>query len=255
MANEQSTRTGMLKTSTWILIGCAAVLALVCSSHILTYYFAREANHNDPLLTLTPQPLKDYRASSQGGMSFSQFGYAFEVPWRDLDKVDNRKSVTRIYFKGGQVVLFFDPKQTVNRLKVMQDAAAQNGKDLRVLFGSEVPTSNYQVLSAILSTTPYRVSLLTPTNTLVRISILLTFKHTELINQPTSVYSVETHNLRGFQKGDPLRAERATILDLFNEQDQDLELWVATQKGSSAIITQADINRIVQSLHPTSELN
>jgi hypothetical protein len=210
-------------------------------------------NQNDPRLALIPQPLKDYTASLQEGMSFSQFGYEFQVPWKDLDRVRNLKSLTMISFKSGKTVVLYDPKETLDRLKVMRDAATQEGKDLRVLFGSEVPASNYQLLNTILSTTPHHVSLLSPSNDLVRNSILLTFKRSELVNEPTCVYSIETQNLRGFQKGDPLRDEKATILDLFNERDQDLELWVATQKGASATVTQADINRIVQTLHPIPE--
>jgi hypothetical protein len=186
-------------------------------------------------------------------MSFSHFGYEFEAPWKDVNNVQTFKSLTRIYFKSGRTIVFFDPKQTLDRLKVMRDAATQKGKDLRVLFGSEVPASNYQLLNTILSTTPHHVSLLSPSNDLVRNSILLTFKRSELVNEPRCVYSIETQNLRGFQKGDPLRDEKATILDLFNERDQDLELWVAMQKGASARITQADINRIVQTLHPIPE--
>jgi hypothetical protein len=241
MAADQSTLSRKLTVSAAIVICCAAAFAVVYGPRFIVYHFARDTYH-DPLLAVIPQPLKDYTVNSREGMSFSQFGYEFEAPWKDVDRVDNLKSLTRIYFKGGQFVLFFDPNQKIDRLKVMQDAAAQNGKDLRVLFGSEIPASNYQALNTILSTTPHHESHLIPSNDLVRNGLLLALKRSELVNGASCLYSVGTQNLLGFQKGDPL-----------DKRDRHFEVWVGAQKGTSARITQADINRIVQTLHPIPE--
>jgi hypothetical protein len=245
--------TRTLLTSLVILIGCSTAVALVCSSRILAYYFARQMNHDDPRLALTPQPLTDYGANLTEGMSFSEFGYDFEVPWKDVDKVRRFKSLTMISFKSGQTVTFFDPQQTVDRIKIMREAAVPTGKDVSVLFGSEAMASNYQLLNTILSTTQRPISILTPSKELVRNWMLLTSKQSELINDPSHIYSIETPRVRGFQKGDPFRDQKATILNLFvDKQDHELQLWVA-MKESPARITQADINRIVQTLHPSSD--
>jgi len=255
MATDQGNLSSKLTVSAAILICCVAAFAVLYGPRLIAYHYLRQMYRDEPTLALTPQPLKDYGANPQEGMSFSQFGYAFDAPWKDVDTVRNFKSLTLISFKSGQTVVFYDPKQTIDPLKVIRETTAQNGKDLGVLFGRDVPTSNYQVLNTVLSTTPDDYSLLWLSNDLVRHSILLTIKHGELVNGVSRVYSIETEGLRGFQKGDPLHDEKATIVDLFDKQDHHFELWFVTQKGASARITQADINRVIETIRPAPVTN
>jgi len=250
MAAEQPKTSRILTALAGIAICCTVALALFYGPRLIVYYYL---HRDEPVFTLTPQSLSDHATNAQEGRSFSQFGYEFEVPWKDVDRVDNLKSVARIYFKSGPVLIFFDPQKRIDRIKAL-DATTQNGNALRVLFGPRAPISNYELLKAILSTTPQDVSPLTGTNDLFRNSMLLTLKLSELPNGVSYLYSIETPSFRGFQKGDPLHDKKVIILDLFNRQDHELELWVGRQQETSATITQADINRIVQTLHPTSEL-
>jgi hypothetical protein len=64
----------------------------------------------------------------------------------------------------------------------------------------------------------------------------------------TGLFSFQGQRLGGFQMGDPLRA---TIhIDAFDDQDRHFEFFIGVAKGKNFTITQAEVNKILQSLRP-----
>jgi len=232
-----------------------ALLAIFLGPRLVGYEILRSMRHGQPQLAMVPQPLKDTTASSAEGMAFSRFGYEFEIPWKDLSKINDYKTAASIFFKSGRVVMFMDPKQQIDRIKIMNEEAAKKGRDLQAVFGSEIVASNYQFVKAALSMTPNQVSMFKPGNEAARDLILLGNKGTEIVNAESGLYSVEANGFRGFQKGDPSRGEGRTLLELFDDQDHELVLMISTGNRTTAPVTQADVNCILQTLHPSIEVH
>jgi hypothetical protein len=80
-------------------------------------------------------------------------------------------------------------------------------------------------------------------------SVLLGNKQIELSRIRHGVYSFQTNSFRGFQEGDPLQ-NSVVIVQAFDAQDHRIRLWIGAKPDARPKPTQADINRILYSLHP-----
>jgi hypothetical protein len=65
----------------------------------------------------------------------------------------------------------------------------------------------------------------------------------------TGLYSFTFGKLRGFQLGDPAKSHSVQV-DAFDDQDRKLEFVFASKPGPVFTVTQADINRVLQTLRP-----
>lgn len=240
----------MKRNAYWVMVcvasflACAVLFAVFYGPQSWASYEARRMLREEPRLAMVPQPVKDTAVNPEPGKSFSCFGYTFEVPWKDVDRIDNGKTLERIVFKSGRVLLLFDPKEKTDRIKTLQGGSA--------LFGAEAMASNYNLENAILFMTPDKVSLRLSRNEAIRNTMFLMIKSTELKKEESALYSVQSRDLRGFQKGEPSR-DKVIFLELFDDQDREVEVLVAPDKQGRAKITQADVNRIIQTIHPAAE--
>lgn len=240
----------MKRNAHWVMVcvasvlACATLFAVFYGFQTWAWYQTRRMFREEPQLAIVPQPLKDTTVNAAEGKDLVCFGYRFEVSWNDVDRVDEGKTFHRIIFKSGRVLIFFDPKEKIDRVAVMQES--------RPLFGPEAMASNYNLEKTILSVTPDRVSLRMPRNEAMGNFLLLGFKTVEIRKDESGLYSIEGRDVRGFQKGEPSR-DRVTFLDLFDDKDHEFELWIASDKQGKAKITQADLNRIIQTLRRVEE--
>jgi hypothetical protein len=213
-----------------------------------------------PRLALVPQPLTDYSVNPADGMTFSRFGYEFEIPWKDVQRIDDRehsgfKDSVRIVFKSGYVVVFLDPNEQPNRVKEnLKNFLTGMGAESRASVEPYLGGSNFDLESAILRTTSDHVSPSMPRSEVLRQLILLNQKLTETeicidedIGGKSRVYAVQTRTWRCFEKGEPARG---TLVDLFDDKDREVQIHVMHETWVKVKTTQADVNRIVQTLRP-----
>jgi len=234
------------------LLVCAALFAFFYGVQASVWYSARQMAREEPRLAMVPQPLRDTTVNTAAGMPLSSFGYTFEVPWKDVGQVKERGQITSVVFKSGPAIVFFNPSGTTDLVKALQGRDPTQAQQLRALYGQETMASDYDLEKAILSMTPDRVSIFMPRKQAIVNSTLLMMKSVKMRKEQSALYLVQTPNLRGFQKGDPSRDE-TTFLELFDNQDHRFEVWIAADKAGAVKITQADVNRIIQTLHPIAE--
>jgi len=117
------------------------------------------------------------------------------------------------------------------------------------IYGSEVLSSDYALHKAIFETTPSQITLFTPANRAAGLSSVILIK---AIMPPTTdwaIYNVRSNDFKGFQLGDPVRRPKKMCLELYAD-DVEFEINISQNtSGPTPGITQAEINRIIQTAH------
>jgi hypothetical protein len=239
------------RTLVWI----GSVLALACVYLWLFGIqtgFALQAwniGRKVPEVKNTPRDLTDLSVNSSSGTSLSYFGYTFEIPWNDVDNAKSKKvgSMQVLAFHSGMAILVssIPPRDFVKTV-----AGSTGGEEtLRRTYGNEVTSSDYSFNRAMLSATPATVEILGSREDAARGFMLLLIK-TMAMPLPASsgIYSIRTPHFQGFQFGDPRASSGKIIVDLWDDKG-GIELHLACFGTCSAPhITQADVNRISESL-------
>ena len=189
--------------------------------------------------------------SQAPGMNLSYFGYEFEVPWTDIDKektkiIGGNKVI--IVFRSGNVLMMWSgpPHEFMNglleQMKLDRDA-------FRKVYGDEALQSDYNFQCLILETTPDKIILLSTGKTAVSQAVLLTVKSICVPGDPDSgIFAVQGKEFKGFQYGRPQSPPKHLNVELFPEGGH-LDLFFEQKKSGPTLISQADINRVVQTIH------
>jgi hypothetical protein len=126
-----------------------------------------------------------------------------------------------------------------------------DAEGFRHVFGEQAFQSDYELKRAIFESTPNSVTLFTPIPTIVSRAMMLTIKAIIVPGNDTEIYTIRSGNFKGFQIGNPARRPSRIALQLCAE-DGELELTLAQRKeGPPPSITQAEINRIIQTVRRT----
>lgn len=212
-------------------------LAAVCAVYLWFFGIqtfsmveARRLARKQPLVTIIPTELTDLSISQTPGRKLSYFGYEFEIPWSDLDEektkvIEDSQTFASalMVFRSGNVIAFWSspPNQVIN----------------------------YGIQRAILEATPDHFSLLTPKKEAIDERLLLTMKAAIIGSDAESgIYSVRTREFQGFQYGRPQNPPKRLRTELFGN-DRSLKILFGQKPNGAVMISQADINRIVQSIH------
>jgi len=217
-------------------------------------FFAIEAHNTArklPFVKLTPVPLPDSSFSQASGTTLSYFGYEFEVPWTDIDaektKIVGGNKVI-IAFRSGNVLSVWSgqPHEFMNYLL----AQGKIDKDtFRKIYGDEALQSDYNFKRLILETTPDKITFFTDRKTAASQGVLLMVKAICVGGDPNSgIFTVQGKEFKGFQYGLPQNPPKQLSVELF-PADGHLDLIFGQKKNGSMVISQADINRIVQTIH------
>jgi len=233
-----------------VVIACVTYLWLFGTQTL----FALEAHNTArklPFVKRTPVPLPDLSVSQVSGTTLSYFGYEFEVPWTDIDRektkiVGGNKAI--IAFRSGNVLSVWSgqPHEFMNYLieegKVDRDT-------FRKIYGDEALQSDYNFKRLILETTPDKITFFTNRRTAVSQSVLLMVKAICVSGDPNSgIFAVQGNGFKGFQYGLPQNPPKQLSVELF-PADGHLDLIFGQKKNGLTVISQADINRIVQTIH------
>lgn len=245
-----------------ILIWCGIVVSVICTYlwvfGIATWFIVegRDFAGNDPALWMAPAELRDLSTSSAPGRKLSYFGYEFEVPWDDLDEQKTRLvgSWQFIAFHSGKTMLFWrlPPKKSVN---AMLGQGKLDGARLKRLYGDETLQSDYAFIRATLETTPGQITLFTPQRKALRIMTLLLLKsiYVSTNKSGSGIFLIQTGDFRGFQYGNPQGRPREIVDDLF--ADNGGLHFAFRDKSCAGGISQAEINRVIQTTRPSQHPN
>jgi hypothetical protein len=238
-----------------VLLGIVVITSLAYLWFFGTQtFFALEA-HNIarklPFVKLTPIVLTDESVSQESGMNLSYFGYDFEVPWTDFDQektkiVSGNKAI--IAFRSGNILSVWSGQPHEFMDGVLKEAKA-NRDDFRKLYGDEALKSDYNFKRLILESTPGKITLLTSDQTATSQWVLLMLKAICVPGDPNSgIFDVQGKEFKGFQYGRPQNPPKHLSVELFPENGH-LDLIFDQKQNGPAVISQADINRIIQTIH------
>jgi hypothetical protein len=212
---------------------------------------AHNAARKLPFIKLKPVELTDLSISLAPGMKLSYFGYEFDIPWTDIDKektkiIGGNKAI--IAFRSGNALSVWSgpPHEFMNGLieqgKIDRDT-------FRKVYGDEALQSDYNFVRRILETTPDSVTLFSRRKTAGSQEVLLMVKAICVPGDPNSeIFAVQGKAFKGFQYGRPLSPPKLLDVELFPENGH-LDLLFGQKKDGPTVISQADINRVVQTIH------
>jgi hypothetical protein len=204
----------------------------------------------DPTLAAIPVPLLNVSISNAPGATLTNFGYQFEVPWQMKEsKVGHTMAITQSE-SGRQVIVFFDPAEKRGFVKLMNDSLTARVEELAPVYGRGALRSDYDFDRAVVNASPSQLSYIFPGRKEIRAASLLMLKPIETVKAETGIYSFQTARLRGFQNGDPMRAD-SVLVKAFDSDDHQFEFVFGNKSYPDAGLTQADINRVLQTLRPT----
>lgn len=212
-----------------------------------------------PLLGFTPQKLASLSVNQNPGTKLVHSAYVFEVPWSDLDETKSKKfSHSSVFaFHSGNVVAVFGPNPANNGLMstVEKSFGGLNSETVRQVFGPETVSSNYQFEKTLLEETPSDLKPWTNKREAVRASFLLLIKGIASVGGNTGIFAVEADGWKGFQFDDPAKKPKRVAVELFDTQDEQMEIIFYQRSGSSLSLTQADINRAIKTLSAEESAN
>ena len=237
-----------------ILIAFVVVLIELLGPPIGIFFAARWEARKLPGVKVTPQPLVDYSVSDAPGTVLSYFGYAFEVPWNASfkQKAFGKGGIVQLEFESGPSVTFIVPANQSGLLTEIVQDKSLHMENLELVFGDLMKRSPYDQYAALLNTTPLSIRAFGPRAEAVRGVTLLTFKAVAFgPGLETAVFAFELPGKRGFQIGDPQKSRRVD-LEVFDSTGHHIEILCGATNGSVRF-SQSDLNRIITSLHTTTD--
>jgi hypothetical protein len=202
------------------------------------WYFGRRI----PGLARKPVPVRDTTVTQSPGTKLAFCSCEFDLPWTDVDSTKTKvgPNTTILYFGSGliTVVKCEPPREFV-------DGVVSSTKVNPEYFRG---VSDYQLTRLILETTPSAVSLRTP-RAQARAMSMLVMKAIATPRSDSGMFSIHTDEFDGFQYEDPEARPDRVLVSLF-AADRGLEFqFFLKYNGGSTHVTQAEINRIVRTVH------
>jgi len=203
-----------------------------------------------PDVAKTPIALADLSISSVPHKKVTYFGYEFELPWDDVDEPKD-KTTGQIHvgaFRSGNAFWFstFPPKSFVN--EVMKTAKL-DPQDFRQLYGDAAFESDYGFHKTMLQMTPSEITPFVSRRQASAGATLLLFKGLSMPKADSGIFSIQTPDFHGFQFQSP-QNRPFKITDELYSNDGGIDLMFLQKAGGSApSISQAEINRVIQSIH------
>jgi len=240
------------------LVVAASLVALALALGTFAWFLAlpieaRYWGRKMPVLRETPVPLRVTAVTDSPGEKIDFCGTEFEIPWNDVNdsKTKSGSNSKVLFFDSGLAVVMKcePPREFVDGVL---DATHVNREFLRRAYGDRAAESDYALIRLTLETTPDSVSVFDGAHRYQGpMMSLLVLKAMGTPAADTGIFSIHTPEFDGFQYQDPAAGPGRIVMNLFSE-DRGLEFQFLTKyNGASAHLSQADINRIVQTLHKT----
>jgi hypothetical protein len=253
----------MSKWARKMLWGVAAFGGIVTVSVIYAWFFGtqtffalqtRHMARRTPIVESVPIELEDLTVSTAKGKKLSFQGAEFEVPWDDIDgqktRIAGKWAV--IHFQSGRSIILCVGTSDMF-LKGLSKDKTPDPEIFARIYGPQVLKSDYALYDALYKTTPSQITLTTPSNRAAGLGVILIVK---AIMPPTTdwaIFRVQSNGAKGFQLGNPARRPKKRCLELFTE-DAEYEINISQDgAGATPPITQAELNRIIQTVHKTAD--
>jgi hypothetical protein len=203
-----------------------------------------------PDVAKTPISLADLSISSVQHKEVTYFGYEFELPWNDVDEQKDKivRTIHVTYFHSGNALWFSTapPKEFVN--EIMKEANL-DPQGFRRLYGDEAFESDYNFHREMLQTTPSEITPFVSRKQAVAGMFLLLFKGTSMPKADSGVFSIQTPDFQGFQFESPQNRPFKITDELYSNDGGVDVIFLQKAGGSAPSISQAEINRVLQSIH------
>jgi hypothetical protein len=238
----------------WIVITAIAVLIWSFGPQTWDWYEANRMGKLQPCLSLVPQPLTTEVADSAPGTTQSYSGYEFEVPGLNPLATEIRHMVN-IAFGEGEAVSFWDPDDLPHLFDngIASHRHRSVKDEFEFVIGKDAARSNYDLLLHTLTITPEQISpTLSKRDALRRLTLLRMKSYIYCQNAKPMFYSFDSKDLRCIQIGEP-GPERTVEVKCFDPADREVDFHFGAKKDSGAMITQLQINRVIQTLRPTNK--
>jgi hypothetical protein len=218
---------------------------------------ARYQYRRVPEVAKTPIALPDSSVSDTPHKKITHLGYEVELPWDDVDDQKSKIAgpICLTAFHSGNAFWFskFPPKEFVNHVLQTPNLDPQT---VRQAYGDDAFESDYSFMSKMLQVTPKGIRPLGPRREAVAGALLLVIKALSMPKADSGIFSIKVTDFKGFQFGNP-PSRPYRITDELYSDDGGIDL-IFYQKvgGSETSISQAEINRVIQSIHkvPTQVL-
>jgi hypothetical protein len=175
------------------------------------------------------------------------YGLQFIPPWKGDVKIEPSATATIFRFPAGQVVVLFDPQTSVDTLRELETVTSAQYLTVLSLFGPKPFDSNYDLYKSVYGASPVQASPFQDRGEALRLNELLLMKLSFGVEAPGDIFTFEFGNNRGLQFGDPSKG-LPVAAHVFNERDDQFRLIVTTTAGSSAAITQNEVDAVLASV-------
>jgi hypothetical protein len=244
-----------------LLVAIAAVFVVVnwIAPVALSFYAAQKA---PTVASVVPVDLKDKSISQAPGEKLSFLGYEFEVPWSDLDegrtkfypKDKPEKTKVDLRFHSGlRLVLAAHPtRRWAKDLSADFDVSPQI---IESTFTPEAVKSDYSFFNTVYGFTPDHMNHWSASQGAHdREELMLAIKSTSLRKAAeTGIFNLRNQNFKGFQQGNPRVRQDEIVVDLYSSEGSLEMTFFQADYPNYVGVTQAEINRIVQSLRKATQ--
>ena len=237
-----------------LVISCGVIFAgaFWVGPMALSYYAAKGM---PAAASVTPTDLSDHSVSQAGGLHLSYVGYDFEVPWTDLDaarstlypKDKSEKTEAVLVFRSGLrlTVTAVPAKEFAHEFAT---AVKMSPLEIDTVYGNGAANSDYIFAKSIYDFSPDKMHhWCTSSETQAREQAMVIMKSI-LPSKPaeTGIFNIQNASYKGFQQGNTKVRQDYLLVNLYSD-DGSVQFKFG-QKDYPAGVTQAEINRIVQSL-------
>ncbi|HLW44198.1 MAG TPA: hypothetical protein VKS00_06890 [Candidatus Acidoferrales bacterium] len=247
---KESARATVILALVALAVGC---YVLLFGLQTLIYFEARHWAASSPFLRDVPQPLPSTVASPVQEKGLSFYGFQFGAPWKGIAKENSQNDRSEVDFKSGAVLLFFNPEGEKNIVDSIRTGNPQTYQQYQTIFGADFFPNNYELYHAVYGASPAGLSPFMPRDKAVRISTLLQWKLAFGAYNTKTIYTLQAGSNRGLQFGDPA-TDHMVVVRLFDPHEQQMRLLFASKSAQSGVISQADINCVVDSIQTASSL-
>jgi hypothetical protein len=240
----------------WWRVGLvlAIIFVTIYATGIIWEQYAdwREINvflRENPNLANVPIPLPDKSVANLDGSRLELVGLSMQVPWKEIWRRWDFKTVSTVSFKDGPGLDIFD----LSRAMVMERAIQSHTKDKqeveaeRRLVGSHALNCCHDLMASELTVKPSELrwwnTFLTRHRTLVRLE-----RKSMDIGDSNAIFEISAGEMRGFQMGNPAAAPYGVTLELFDRNDRRHEIRISQYRANHPFLTQAEVNAIVASI-------
>jgi hypothetical protein len=203
-----------------------------------------------PDIAKTPIELADLAISTVPHKKVTYFGYEFEMPWDDVDESKD-KTTGQIHvaaFRSGNAFWFsaFPPKDFVNEVMKSSKLSPQG---FRQIYGDAAFESDYGFNKIMLQMTPSEITPFVSVRQAATGQLLLGIKAMSIPKADSGIFSIQTPEFQGFQFESP-QSRPFKIEDYLYSNEGGIDVMFFQKAGGSAPnISQAEINRVIQSIH------